>query len=120
VLIVDDNTDSADTMVDLLSMLGHHARSAYGARQAIEVADAFDPQLVLLDLNMPDGDGFSVLKALRARTRAPLYVAAMTGYGQQEDREQTLAAGFQAHLTKPVGPDVLLHTLDEVLKARAD
>jgi len=44
----------------------------------------------------------------------------MTGYGQQEDRDQTLAAGFQAHLTKPVGPDVLLHTLDEVSKAQAD
>ncbi|HET7525676.1 MAG TPA: ATP-binding protein, partial [Burkholderiaceae bacterium] len=120
VLIIDDNVDSADTMVDLLSLLGHEARSAYGARQAVEAAEAFAPQLVLLDLNMPDGNGFSVLKDLRARTHGPLYVAAMTGYGQQEDRDQTLAAGFQAHLTKPVGPDLLMHTLDEVSKALAD
>ena len=120
VLIVDDNTDSADTMVDLLSLLGHEARCAYGARQAIEAAGTFDPQLVLLDLNMPDGDGFSVLKDLRAQTRGPLYVAAMTGYGQKEDRDHTLAAGFQAHLTKPVGPELLLQTLDEVSKALAE
>ena len=120
VLIVDDNTDSADTMVDLLSLLGHEARSAYGAKQAVSVAAEFDPQLVLLDLNMPDGDGFSVLKALRAQARGPLYVAAMTGYGQKEDRDHTLAAGFQAHLTKPVGPELLSNTLHEVSKALSE
>ena len=117
VLIVDDNTDSADTMVDLLALLGHEARSAYSAKQAFEAAGAFNPQLVLLDLNMPDGDGFSVLHTLRARARGPLYAAALTGYGQQEDRDHTLAAGFQAHLTKPVGPELLMQTLDDVSKA---
>jgi PAS domain S-box-containing protein len=117
VLVVDDNTDSADTMVDLLSLLGHEARSAYGAKQAIETAEGFHPQLVLLDLNMTDGDGFSVLQALRALAHGPMYVAAMTGYGQQEDRDHTLAAGFQAHLTKPIGPELLMQTLDDVSKA---
>jgi PAS domain S-box-containing protein len=119
VLVVDDNADSADTMVDLLMLLGHEARSVYGARQAIETSDEFRPQLVLLDLNMPDGDGFSVLRRLRERTTGALYVVAMTGYGQKEDRDQTMAAGFQAHLTKPVGPELLQRTLDDASRALA-
>ena len=119
VLVIDDNTDSADTMVDLLMLLGHQARSVYGAKQAIEASDAFKPQLVLLDLHMPDGDGFSVLRGLRERMPGPLYVAAMTGYGQKEDRDQTMAAGFQAHLTKPVGPEMLQRTLDDAARALA-
>ena len=119
VLVVDDNTDSADTMVDLLVLLGHEARSVYGARHAIEASDEFKPQLVLLDLNMPDGDGFSVMRRLREHARGPLYVAAMTGYGQKEDRDQTMAAGFQAHLTKPVGPELLQRTLDDASRALA-
>jgi CheY-like chemotaxis protein/two-component sensor histidine kinase len=119
VLVVDDNTDSADTMVDLLVLLGHQARSVYGAKHAIEASDAFKPQLVLLDLHMPDGDGFSVLRRLRERMPGPLYVAAMTGYGQKEDRDQTMAAGFQAHLTKPVGPEILQRTLDDAARSLA-
>jgi PAS domain S-box-containing protein len=106
VLVVDDNRDSADTMVELLSMLGHDPLAAYGAEAAVRAAGSFCPQLALIDLNMPDGDGFSVLQRLRALlTPQPLLAAAMTGYGQQSDREHTLAAGFNAHLTKPVGID---------------
>jgi PAS domain S-box-containing protein len=119
VLVVDDNADSADTMVDLLTLLGHQARSAYGAQPAIAATEEFHPNLVLLDLNMPDGDGFSVMRRLRARAGGPLYVAAMTGYGQKEDRDQTMAAGFQAHLTKPVGTELLQRTLDEASRALA-
>jgi PAS domain S-box-containing protein len=104
VLVVDDNRDSADTMVELLGMLGHEPLAAYGAEAALRAAGSFYPQLALIDLNMPDGDGFSVLQRLRALlTPQPLLAAAMTGYGQQSDREHTLAAGFDAHLTKPVG-----------------
>jgi PAS domain S-box-containing protein len=120
VLIVDDNVDSADTMADLLSLWGYEARSAYSAQAAVDAARAFNPQVALLDLNMPDGDGFVVLQRLRACTPGPLYVAAMTGYGQQEDRDQTLRAGFQAHLTKPVALEVLQRTLDEVRRATAE
>ncbi len=115
VLVIDDNRDSADTMVQVLQLLGHEARSAYGAVDGVRTAEAFRPRVVLLDLNMPDGDGFSVMRLLREQSAGPLYVAAMTGYGQASDRRRTLEAGFQAHLTKPVN----VARLQEVL-ARAE
>jgi CheY-like chemotaxis protein len=113
VLVVDDNRDSADTMVSLLELLGHEARAVYGALDAPGAALDFQPRVVLLDLNMPDGDGYSVLQRLRERTQAPMFVAAMTGYGQDMDRQRTRQAGFQAHLTKPVGIDELKQVLRE-------
>jgi PAS domain S-box-containing protein len=114
ILVVDDNRDSADTMVRLLELLGHEARAAYDAEEALRVADVFLPELALLDLNLPDADGFAVLKWLRARPAlGDLYAAAMTGYGQRTDREGTVAAGFDAHLTKPVD----VQQLREVLRS---
>jgi PAS domain S-box-containing protein len=113
VLVVDDNRDSADTMVHVLQLLGHEARAAYGARQALADVAAFRPRLVLLDLNMPDGNGFAVIAQLREALDPPPYVAAMTGYGQRSDRQSTLDAGFHAHLTKPVGPEDLQRVLGE-------
>jgi len=103
VLVVDDNRDAADSMVALLGLLGHDACAAYDAAHALNKAGEFVPQLALLDLNMPGADGFSALRSLRERPAlADLYVAAMTGYGQKSDRDNTVAAGFDAHLTKPV------------------
>jgi PAS domain S-box-containing protein len=113
VLVVDDNRDSADTMVSLLELMGHEARAVYGALDAPGAARDFQPRVVLLDLNMPDGDGYSVLQRLRERTQAPMFVAAMTGYGQDMDRQRTRLAGFQAHLTKPVGIEELQRVLRE-------
>ena len=114
VLVVDDNRDSADTMATLLELMGHTVRVAYGAEEAVRTAADFRPQTVLLDLNMPDGDGFSVLKRMRAQATAPpAYIAAMTGYGQQRDRDATFASGFQAHLTKPVEPGQLERAMRE-------
>jgi len=113
VLVIDDNRDSADTMVQVLRLLGHDARGAYGAEHGLRTAESFRPRVVLLDLNMPDGDGFTVLRRLREQSTTPLYVAAMTGYGQASDRRRTFEAGFQAHLTKPVNverlQELLLH-----------
>ena len=112
VLVVDDNRDSADTMVEVLKLLGQDARAAYDAREALGLAEKFLPQVVLLDLNMPDADGFSVLRRLRYLPGLEnLYVAAMTGYAQKSDRENTLAAGFDAHLTKPVDVEQLREVL---------
>jgi len=114
VLVVDDDRDTTDSMVYMLELLGHEAHGAYSAEQAVRAMSRIQPQLVMLDLNMPDGDGFSVIERLRAHSREPLYVVAMTGYGQKEDRRRTLEAGFQAHLTKPVGAEQLRQTLREV------
>ncbi|WP_157272217.1 PAS domain-containing hybrid sensor histidine kinase/response regulator [Azohydromonas aeria] len=111
VLVIDDNRDSADTMVSLLELLGHPARAVYGAVPALAAAREFGPHLVLLDLNMPDGSGFEVLDRLRSLPGARPVVAAMTGYGQHADRARTQAAGFALHLTKPVGLDDLRKAL---------
>jgi PAS domain S-box-containing protein len=102
VLVVDDNRDSADTMARLLDLLGHRVLTAYGAAEAASLAPAFDPDIVFLDINLPDGSGYSVLEQLRASLpRQPLY-AAMTGYGQDNDRANTQRAGFEIHLVKPL------------------
>ena len=103
VLVIDDNHDSADSMVAVLRLLGHDARAAYDATEALHAAETFLPQLALLDLNMPGDDGFTTLRWLRENPlHAKLYAAAMTGYGQKADRDNTGAAGFDVHLTKPV------------------
>ncbi|NRF68218.1 PAS domain S-box protein [Aquincola sp. S2] len=111
VLVVDDNRDATDTMLRFLQLLGHPARGAYDGDEALAIAEQFKPELVLLDLNMPGGDGFSVLRRLRTLDGAPAFIAAMTGYGQPSDRRTTHEAGFQAHLTKPVGAEQLLEVL---------
>ena len=118
ILVVDDNQDAADMLAALLGALGHESRTAYGAREALAVVQGFSPELVFLDLNMPDGDGVTLLPKLRSVFGDAVYVAALTGYGQQHDRDTTRAAGFQAHLTKPVAIETLEATLATAAAAR--
>ena len=117
VLVVDDNRDAADTMVTLLQLLGHEAHAVYGALDATAAVGRLQPQVVLLDLNMADGDGFSVLQRLRETGHENVFVAAMTGYGQESDRRRTAQAGFQAHLTKPVSIEELQRLLRSAVAA---
>jgi PAS domain S-box-containing protein len=113
VLVVDDNRDSADTMADLLALFGHRPRTAYCAEDAVAAALAFEPDVVFLDLDLPDGSGFDVAARLRAELPNSPLLAAMTGYGQDSDRADTLHAGFAFHLVKPVAhaqlEEVLAH-----------
>jgi len=103
VLVVDDNRDAADTLVSLIGALGHDASAAYSLPEAMAAADTLNPTVALLDLSMPDNDGFFILARLRERPGLErVYAAAVTGYGQASDRARTQAAGFDAHLTKPV------------------
>ncbi len=118
VLVVDDNRDAADMLSSLLGALGHESRAAYGARAALDTVRFFRPDVVFLDLNMPDGDGISLLPQLRAIFGDTVYVAALTGYGQQHDRDITRAAGFQEHLTKPVDVERLEATLANAVARR--
>jgi len=111
VLVIDDNVDSTDSMVTMLSLLGHVAQGAYSGEQGLDEAEVFLPDLVLLDLNMPDMDGFTVVRRLRARFGDELMIAALTGYGRRGDRRTTLETGFDAHLTKPVGLEQLQRVL---------
>ncbi len=112
VLVVEDNTDGREMLVTLLDTLGYSVDSAEDGPQALEAAARFDPQLVLLDLGLPFMDGFEVCRRLRAdRAHADTFIVALTGWGAEQDRQRTAAAGFDAHLTKPVEPQLLRETV---------
>lgn len=101
ILIVDDNGDAADTLAMLLQLEGHTTRAVYSAESAIEGAVNFSPDVVLLDIGLPRMDGYEV--ARRIRTSLPnARLIALTGYGQAQDRKRSAAAGFDAHLVKPI------------------
>jgi signal transduction histidine kinase len=103
VLIVDDNVDSADSLAMVLTFDGHETDRVYTARAALEHAKSFHPDVVLLDIGLPEMDGYEVARRIRKipdleRVR----LVALTGYGQPEDRLRTESAGFDDHLVKPV------------------
>jgi PAS domain S-box-containing protein len=103
VLVVEDNRDGLETLLALLDMLGYEVAGAGDGREALEVAKRFNPQVVLLDLGLPIMDGFEVARALRADLdHKDVFIAALTGWGAENDRRRTAEAGFDAHLTKPV------------------
>jgi CheY-like chemotaxis protein len=109
VLVVDDNTDAADTTAMLLEAAGCVARAAYDGEQALREVAAFAPDVVLLDIGMPELDGVEVCRRIRALpSGASIKVIALTGWGQEESRRRTQRAGFDEHLVKPVNPDALL------------
>jgi CheY-like chemotaxis protein len=108
VLLVDDNIDSAESLAQLLAMSGHDARTAGDGPAALEIAASFDPEVVLCDLALPGMSGFDVVRELRKTPRGPhMLIAALTGYGQAQDRLLSAEAGFDLHLVKPVDPAVI-------------
>jgi CheY-like chemotaxis protein len=114
VLVVDDNRDSADSVTAIIRLLGYHAECVYSGDAALAVAAQRAPQMVLLDLAMPGIDGYETLNRLRAVPGAArVFAIAMTGYGSQDDRQRTAAAGFDAHLTKPVELNSLVGLINE-------
>ncbi|SOZ10692.1 PAS domain-containing hybrid sensor histidine kinase/response regulator [Cupriavidus taiwanensis] len=112
ILLVDDNRDAADSLAMLLEMCGHEVTIAYDGAEALHVASRCRPHIALIDLAMPGMDGFEVVRAMRevAGTEATRFVA-LTGFGQPADREHTEAAGFDAHLVKPVELETLFGTI---------
>ena len=106
VLIVDDEPDTVDTTALLLSLDGHEVETANDGSDAIGLAAAFRPELVLLDIGMPTLDGYAVARQIQGLALPPKpYIAAVTGYGTRDDRFRTGEAGFDLHLLKPVEPD---------------
>ncbi len=103
ILVVDDNVDSTESLVLLLQLEGHDVRAALDGHSAIATAMAFLPQVVLLDIGLPDMDGLEVARHLRLRpeTKQVLMIA-LTGYAQPEDRQHCLDAGFDHHVVKPL------------------
>nr|WP_314629587.1 response regulator [uncultured Janthinobacterium sp.] len=103
ILVVDDNSDAADTLAELLEMYGHTVRTAYTGAQAAERTLEFKPDIVFLDIGLPDMNGYEVAVKLRQLPIPQQFLlVALTGYGQEHDRQAALAAGFNEHFAKPV------------------
>jgi PAS domain S-box-containing protein len=103
ILVVDDNVDAAATLEMLLKSLGHETCVVHDGVGALQMADEFRPDVVLLDLGMPGLDGYETARRLRAvKKELPFRIIALTGWGQESDRQKTREAGFDLHLTKPV------------------
>jgi PAS domain S-box-containing protein len=105
VLIVDDNRDAADTMAEIVEMLGHEAEVAYDGPSALEKARVSPFDVVLCDIGLPGMSGYEVARALRGAGRTGLLLVAVTGYAQPEDVKTAVDAGFDRHLAKPVSVD---------------
>ena len=114
ILIADDNRDSAETLAALLRMEGHEVTSVHDGPVALSVFGELKPDVALLDIGMPGLTGYEVARKMRQfAPRMPLTLIAITGWGQDIDKERAFAAGFDHHLTKPVDPQRLV----ELLKA---
>jgi len=108
ILVVDDNVDSADSLAMLLKLDGHEVHTVYGAVEALEAAARLKPEIMFLDIGLPVMDGYEVARQLLSRKAdVPPRLIALTGYGQKEDRQRSMAAGFNNHLVKPVTPEAL-------------
>jgi PAS domain S-box-containing protein len=103
ILIADDNQDAADSLGMLLHAGGHEVRTAHGGETALSIASTFHPEIALLDIGMPDLNGYEVAKQLRGAGWAKATVLiALTGWGQEDDKRRAKEAGFDHHLTKPI------------------
>jgi PAS domain S-box-containing protein len=102
VLVVDDNVDAADTLASLVRTFGAEVETAHDPHAALRCAADFGPDVILLDIGMPEMDGYEVCRRLRATpVGARAFIVAITGWGQLHDRDRAIASGFDAHLTKP-------------------
>ncbi len=111
VLVVDDNHDAADSMAMLVEQSGAAVRVAYSALDALRIVDDFLPRVVLLDIGMPGMDGYEACRRLRALHGDKIAVVAVSGWGQDSDKQLAQRAGFDAHLTKPADPTALAETI---------
>jgi CheY-like chemotaxis protein len=115
ILIVDDNDDARNMLEAVLSLDGHIVQGARSGEAGLALAADSPPEVALIDIGLPDIDGYEVARRLRA-TKSGRRVAliALTGFGQADDQRRAYAAGFDAHLTKPVTPDTLARTIAQL------
>jgi two-component system, sensor histidine kinase len=118
ILVVDDNEDAAYSLEMVLSLDGHAVQAVYSGEAALEAASSFEADLILLDIGLPAMDGFEVARRMRAAGNRSTLVA-LTGYGQKEDIERALNAGFDAHLTKPVDMSKIQVLLSSLAEAKS-
>jgi CheY-like chemotaxis protein len=113
VLIVEDNDDAREMLRILLERAGHEVFVAADGAEGIKLASRVQPELALIDLGLPIIDGYEVARHIRRQLHQPERLIALTGYGQAEDRQRCLEAGFDEHLVKPVDPGRLTELLDK-------
>jgi CheY-like chemotaxis protein len=112
--VVDDNVDAATAMGGLLQSLGHETCVVYDGLEALKMAVEFRPDIVLLDIGMPGLDGYEVARRLRMLKKDRTFrIIAVTGWGQESDRQKSQDAGFDVHLVKPVDRNELVQVLGE-------
>jgi CheY-like chemotaxis protein len=113
ILVVEDHVETADFECELLRALGHEAIAATSGKQGLELAAQFDPDVGLVDIELPDVSGYDVARSLRKTVSHPLYLAAITGWDQALDGGRALAAGFDRHIVKPASADIIRDLLAE-------
>ena len=115
VLIVEDNVDAAEMMELAVSHLGHITRVAHDGASAISAATGFEPDVIFLNIGLPGMNGYGVARAVRALPQfGQVYIAAVTGWGQEEDRRKAREAGCDSHFTKPLSPSMLNELLAKI------
>lgn len=103
ILVVDDNRDAAETLGMMLSLMGHDIKTAFDGPAALDAADEFRPEIVLLDIGLPTMNGYEVCRRMRRQAwSSDAMIVALTGWGQEEDRRRSEDAGFDHHVVKPV------------------
>jgi CheY-like chemotaxis protein len=114
-IVLDDCPDSAETFAELLQASGHHVQTAYTGRQAFMLAETFHPHALLMDVGLPDVNGYELAQRIRATPwgRDALLIA-VTGWGQETDRQRALDAGFDHHLIKPIAAETVESLLQSV------
>ncbi len=112
ILVIEDNADARQTLRTLLEMAGHRVEVAGDGEEGMRRAIAFRPDVAIVDIGLPDVDGYQVARRLRAEVGPQIYLVALTGYGQPDDRRRAMESGFDAHLVKPIEPERFLHILN--------
>ena len=108
ILVVDDNHDSALSQAMMLSIMGHETRTAHDGESAVACAESFLPEVVLLDIGLPKLNGYEVAQRIRETSwGAGMFLIAVTGWGQEEDRQRSTQVGLNVHMVKPVEPAAL-------------
>jgi CheY-like chemotaxis protein len=110
VLVVDDHPDTSEVLSILFQLLGHETRAVTRGSDALLATREFDPDLVVLDIGLPDISGYDVARALKSDHARP-YLAAATGWGREQDRQRAHEAGFDHHVTKPLDLSTVMELL---------
>jgi CheY-like chemotaxis protein len=120
VLVVDDNVDSAEALAMILKIKGNEVQIAYDGLEAVELANVFRPNAIILDIGLPRLNGYEAAREIRRQEwGSETVLIALTGWGQQEDRQRSKDAGFDSHMVKPVDYERLIKQLDELAPARS-